>query len=241
MDVHIILIFVVSTVVLAAMYLSHANIDQRLRDLSAEQAVISAMVAPRDPAGVDGDVAFFKLADILTGGQRAPEGQGGMATIVEEADANADEGEASEDPAEQVGVRKRKRGAGEIKTGGRAAAQGQMHVRYSVPPVRIGLPAYDIEDARGYVRDKLTAKGFEVRREAGHELLIDWTDAVRRAEKEACRKKKKRARKPRGERAASPKRVPPREMELPDMCKDPNDIFALPSLRAVRATVARLK
>ena len=122
----------------------------------------------------------------------------------------------------------------------RAAAQGQMHVRYSVPPVRIGLPAYDIEEARGYVRDKLRAKGFEVRRETGHELLIDWTDAVRKAEREASRKKKKRARKPRRERAASPKGVPPREMELPDMCKDPNDIFALPSLRAVRATVARL-
>ena len=117
MDAHMILIFVISTVVLAAIYVSHANIDQRLRDLSAEQAVIGGMVAPRGST-MDGDVAFFKLADIMTGGQRAPEGQAGMATIVEEGDANADEGEASEDPAEQVGVRKRRRGAGEIKTGG---------------------------------------------------------------------------------------------------------------------------
>lgn len=121
----------------------------------------------------------------------------------------------------------------------RAAAQGQMHVLYSVPPVRIGLPAYDLDDARGYVRDKLKAKGFEVRTEAGHELLINWKDAVERAQKEASKKRRKRSRKSRKERAGPPK-VPPREMELPDLCKDPDDIFALPSLRAVRATVARL-
>lgn len=121
----------------------------------------------------------------------------------------------------------------------RAAEQGHTHVLYSVPPVRIGLPAYDLDDARWYVQNKLRAKGFAVRCEKGHELHIDWKDAIKRAGKEASKKKKER--KPRKEKPASPKRVPPREMELPDLCKDPNDIFALPSLRAVRATVARLR
>lgn len=80
-----------------------------------------------------------------------------------------------------------------------------------------------------------------MRVESAHELYINWKDAVKRAEKEASRRKKKRRKRSNRERPESPKRVPPREMELPDLCKDPNDIFALPSLKAVRATVARLK
>jgi hypothetical protein len=119
----------------------------------------------------------------------------------------------------------------------RAAEQSQMHVLYSVPPVRIGLPAYDVDEARSYVRDKLRSKGFDVRNEAGHELFIDWKEAIDRAETRSSKKRKKRAHRPKRERP----QVPPREMDLPDLCKDPNDIFALPSLRAVRATVARLK
>jgi hypothetical protein len=118
MDAHFLLLLVVSTVVLAAIYMSHASIDQRMRELAAEQSRIGGMMAPHDHQGQEGDVAFFKLADILAGGQRAPESQGTMPTIVEEADASTDTTDPPEDPAEQVGVRKRKRGAGEIKTDG---------------------------------------------------------------------------------------------------------------------------
>jgi hypothetical protein len=118
MDAHFLLLLVVSTVVLAAIYMLHVSIDQRIRELAAEQSRIGGMIAPHDHQGQEGDIAFFKLADILTGGQRVLESQGTMPTIVEEADASADPADPPEDPAEQVGVRKRNRGTGEIKTGG---------------------------------------------------------------------------------------------------------------------------
>ena len=118
MDSHFLLVLLVSTVLLAAIYLSHVSIDQRIRELGAEQAKLSGIVAPREPMATDEDITFFKLADIMTGGQRAGESQGGMPTIIEEDDPSAREADPAEDPTEQVGVRKRKRGAGENKTGG---------------------------------------------------------------------------------------------------------------------------
>lgn len=120
MDSHMLLILVVSTVVLITIYLSHSSIDQRLRELAAEQAKLCGIIAPQDHPRSDGDglpFGFFKLADILTGTQRAPKNQTGMPTIVEEAEASANEGAADDEPAEQVGVRKRKR-TNEIKTSG---------------------------------------------------------------------------------------------------------------------------
>ncbi len=120
MDTHLLTVLLISVAVLASIYLSYVNLDQRLRELSAEQSVLSSIVAPQDKnPGLEGDVTFIKLADILSGGQHAPEGPPSMPTIIEEAEENAlNEDGVDEVPTEQVGVRKRRRGAGEIKTGG---------------------------------------------------------------------------------------------------------------------------
>lgn len=112
MDSHILFTLIVSAVILTAIYLSHTTIEQHIKELGAQQAKLSCTLAPQEGPSLDGDVAFFKLADILTESQRPTEARASMPTIIEE------EAEAAEvaDQAEQIGVRKRKRTGNENKT-----------------------------------------------------------------------------------------------------------------------------
>lgn len=54
-----------------------------------------------------------------------------------------------------------------------AAAQGQTHLEYRIPPFVPGRPLYDVTHAARYASEKMTISGFRVRVH-GEILSIDW-------------------------------------------------------------------
>ena len=106
----------------------------------------------------------------------------------------------------------------------RAASTGQMFLLYTVPAVKIGLPAYDADEATRYVSKSLKRRGFEVEQSGKRDVLIDWKALVKRLAKDSS--KEARSRRQRTESRPKKKRKPV-EMPLPPLCSDPNDLFAI--------------
>lgn len=56
-----------------------------------------------------------------------------------------------------------------------ANEQGKTNIQYILPPLKIGMPLYDINFALSYVRTKLMKNGFKVVISGQNSLYIDWS------------------------------------------------------------------
>ena len=146
----------------------------------------------------------------------------------------------------------------------RRADIGQEYAVCTIPPVKPGLPAYDLAECVAYVHKKLRRKGFDVRPMEANVLAVEW----KRALEKSVRSRKKTARAPekkhrtqtqtqkksqgrrdkdKNDNDPEPESEPKLDqtgkgkVALPPLCHEANDLFALPSLRALRAKATALR
>lgn len=136
----------------------------------------------------------------------------------------------------------------------RRADIGQKYALCTIPLVKPGLPAYDVGECVDYVKRKLCKKGFDVTDVESNVLMVEWQRALseqkRKKYKERAQeahKKKKRDREKKKRKAVETKQRVVKEKEkksevgLPPFCHESTDLFALPSLQALRSTAKELR
>lgn len=136
----------------------------------------------------------------------------------------------------------------------RRADIGQKYAVCTIPLVKPGLPAYDVAECMEYVKRKLRKKGFDVTDVESNVIMVEWQRALSEQKRkrnkeraEEAHKKKKREREKKrkkvleAKKKAVQKREKKTEVGLPPFCHESTDLFALPSLQALRSAAKELR